>query len=92
MVYISQELQIFIKDINGKTHLMRINDNSTPFDCLVFIDKRMNINNQIIKHIDIGKIKYNLIYQSRPLDKYKTLVEQGIAETSTLYLTIYPLR
>lgn len=83
--------QVFIKDTNGKTHLMVINENTMPFDCLVFIDDRMDIHNAIMKHIDLGKIKYQIIYQSRPLNKFVPLIEQNVGEASTLYLKIYPL-
>lgn len=73
-------MQLFLKNINGNTLVLNVNENDTIFD----------VKNKIYNHPSI-KIPINdqrLSYQSKELLNNYTLLDYGIKEHHTIHLML----
>ena len=83
--------QIFIKGPDNRSQVLVITENTMPMDCFLLVDNRV-CKGKMKESYENKKISFRLMYNGRFLDNKKGLLEQNVANESTLQLKINPLR
>lgn len=80
--------QVFVKGLDGKNHVMIVDEKTLPIECLFFIDVRYGMNGELVRAFDNENIRYKIMFNGRYIKNSVELVKQGVQKECTLYFSV----